>query len=156
MSFHRAALVILLFASTVASAGSRPKSKEDPARVTSGGYVGADVCIACHDEYEKSLSNTIHRKLFEQKEPTKNGCEACHGPGSEHVNGNGDSEKIFGFGPAKAKDIRARCAVCHASLDANHGHNNLSCLSCHSVHHASETKAILTKPVPDLCTGCHH
>jgi len=43
----------------------------------------------------------------------KQGCEACHGPGKEHVEGGGDKTKIFAFKNASAKDISARCLGCH-------------------------------------------
>lgn len=155
MNFCRGAVIFFLLASAIASAGSRHTKKEDPSSVSSGSYVGADVCIACHDDADKSIATTAHRRLSDEKEPARNGCEACHGPGSEHVDSNGSPEKIFAFQGRKASDIRTRCTVCHASLGANHGHSKLSCLSCHSAHHASEAKAILVKPAPDLCTDCH-
>jgi predicted CXXCH cytochrome family protein len=52
--------------------------------------------------------------------------------------------------------VNSRCGACHAAFQEGHGHQKVNCLSCHSVHHAFEVKAILVKSTPELCTDCHH
>ena len=140
---------------TLAGAASHQHPESAPA-VPAGDYVGSDTCIACHDDSSKTLEPTAHQKLFANKEPSKNGCEACHGPGSKHVDGNGDTEKIFRFAGSPTTAVQSQCGACHTSLGKAHGHQKVNCLSCHSVHHASEPKSLLVKLPPDLCTSCHH
>lgn len=121
------------------------------------GYVGADTCRSCHDEQYDSFSQSAHRKLLEEKNTGKQGCEACHGPGAGHVNGNGDPEKIFRFQGATAGVVRSRCGACHADLPAPvHKQHSLSCLSCHAAHNYAEKKFLLVKRTPELCQKCHH
>lgn len=120
-------------------------------------YVGADTCRSCHDEPYDSFAASPHQALFESKEPSKQGCEACHGPGAEHVNSNGDPSKIFRFQEAPAETVRAHCGACHSTTtDTLHKQHSLSCLKCHSAHQYAEKKTLLIKTTPELCQTCHH
>jgi predicted CXXCH cytochrome family protein len=152
--------LFLIFFAFLASAPFSQASPQKPkknaaAESVTGNYLGSDACIACHDDANNTLDKTAHRKLFAEKDAAKNGCEACHGPGSEHVNGNGDTAKIVRFAGASAREVTSRCGACHVDFEEGHGHKSVNCLSCHSVHHAPQTKAILLKPTPDLCASCH-
>src|SRR4029453_6785029 len=52
------------------------------------GYVGDGKCIACHVDDSRHFSHTRHAKVFRlnpKTERERQGCEACHGPGSKHV-----------------------------------------------------------------------
>ena len=110
------------------------------------GYVGSETCKSCHDEAYTSLSESAHKKLFTESKPEKQGCEACHGPGQAHVDGNGDASKIFRFTDARAPQVRARCGACHESLSVDsHTNSSASCLSCHSPHHYQQKKFLLLK-----------
>jgi hypothetical protein len=61
-------------------------------------YVGSDTCKTCHEDIFKNFETTPHWKTtFTKKGPEWQGCEACHGPGKEHVEGGGDKSKIFTF-----------------------------------------------------------
>ena len=94
----------------------------------STGYAGSDTCQACHDEIYETWKSSKHASEFktEQEDSRKCnichstgldssnqtpieinvGCEACHGPGEEHVSNNGDPEKIISI---KSADICGRC-----------------------------------------------
>src|SRR5277367_2052321 len=61
-------------------------------------YVGTEVCKTCHEDvpskdfyknYEASphFATMMEGKLDAHKGPQWQGCEACHGPGKEHVEG---------------------------------------------------------------------
>ena len=82
-------------------------------------YVGPETCQACHDEIYKQFETTPHfittmeGKLEAHKGPEWHGCEACHGPGKEHVDGGGDVTKIFTFKNASPQETSARCLGCH-------------------------------------------
>jgi DmsE family decaheme c-type cytochrome len=100
--------------------------------------------------------------LDAKKGPEWHGCEACHGPGKEHVEGGGDKTKIFTFKNASAGDISSRCLGCHeyGSEHANFGRsahlqNNVGCTDCHDPHYAKESQFLLKAKQPELCYGCH-
>ncbi len=138
----------------VASAASPEVSK----------YVGAETCKTCHEEIYNSWEKTPHWKttLDTKGGPSHQGCEGCHGPGADHVAGGGDKSKIFVFENASTKDINARCMNCHEggtqhmnAVNSIHTQNNVSCISCHSPHHAQTKEFLLVKAQPELCYSCH-
>src|SRR6266700_883949 len=79
-------------------------------------YVGSETCKTCHEDmptkgFYQTFETSPHvvKTLDTKKGPEWHGCEACHGPGKEHVDGGGDKSKIFTFKNASAKDISDRC-----------------------------------------------
>ena len=127
-------------------------------------YVGAEVCKTCHEDIYNGWEKSPHWKttLDTRGGPSHQGCEGCHGPGSAHVAGGGDVTKIFRFKDASIKEINDRCLRCHAGgpehmnvLNSIHEPNGVSCISCHSPHHAETSQYLLAKPQPQLCYGCH-
>ena len=163
---------IWLFASAAAvfvqaQARTDPQQQESAARSTdtaSSDYVGSEVCKTCHEDIYSGWEKTAHWKttLDTRGGPSHQGCEGCHGPGAAHVAGGGDKTKIFIFKEHSAKEINDRCLTCHASgpthLDsANsfHRQNEVSCIDCHSPHHATTKEKLLIKAQPELCYGCH-
>jgi len=136
----------------------------DPAQ-----YVGTETCKTCHEDmpskgFFKGYEDSPHyvTTLDTKKGPEWHGCEACHGPGKEHVEGGGDKSKIFTFKNASAADISARCLGCHefGAEHANFGRsahlqNNVGCTDCHDPHHAKESNRLLKDKQPELCYGCH-
>lgn len=138
------------FLISAAAGGQAP-----PARRGSS-YVGSDTCQPCHDDIYKTIEESAHRNLLESRDPAQHGCESCHGPGSAHVNGNGDASKIFRFSEARAEVVRARCGECHQALmGEDAGHPKRSCLDCHSAHHYQQKKFILIMGKEQLCQRCH-
>ena len=132
-------------------------------------YVGSETCKTCHEDmpvkgFFKSFEDSPHyvTTLDSKKGPEWHGCEACHGPGKEHVEGGGDKTKIFTFKAASAQEISARCLDCH-QYGEEHGNfarsihlqNGVGCTDCHDPHHARETQFLLKAKQPDLCYGCH-
>jgi DmsE family decaheme c-type cytochrome len=127
-------------------------------------YVGAETCKTCHEEIFKSFETTPHfvTTLKNKRGPEWQGCEACHGPGKEHVEGGGDKTKIFTFKGASAHEVSERCLDCHeygeehSNFDrSQHNTNDVSCTACHSPHHATEKQSLLATKQPELCYGCH-
>jgi len=126
------------------------KNREQP----SSPYVGSDVCQPCHDEIFATLSGTAHQCLLD--EAARKGCESCHGPGGAHVNGNGDASKVFRFADASSAVVRERCGQCHQNfMGQDAGHQKLSCLECHSVHHYQQKQFLLNLGKDKLCQRCH-
>lgn len=132
-------------------------------------YVGSEVCKTCHEDmpskgFFKTYEDSPHfvTTLDTRKGPEWHGCEACHGPGKAHVDGGGDKSKIFVFKEASAAEITATCLDCHAggtehahALNSVHSQNGVSCIACHSPHHAQTKEFLLIKPQPELCYTCH-
>jgi DmsE family decaheme c-type cytochrome len=129
-----------------------------------GDYVGAETCKACHQELYNGWEKSPHwRTTLNTKEgPSHQGCEGCHGPGGAHVAGGGDVTKIFTFKDVTVKQINDRCLTCHAggnehmnAINSVHSENGVSCISCHSPHHAETKEFLLSKAQPELCYTCH-
>jgi DmsE family decaheme c-type cytochrome len=127
-------------------------------------YVGAEACRVCHEDHYTDLENTPHyaTRLNERGGPSKQLCEACHGPGRAHIEGGGDRKKIFIFEERSTEEVNKRCLTCHASRPSHinttnslHRQSEVSCIDCHSPHKAVTRENLLVKAQPDLCYSCH-
>ena len=122
-------------------------------------YVGADMCMECHEGYQESLAKTQHGKAG-FAELSNNGCETCHGPGSLHLE-DPDTYKprITDKSPAEQNAV---CQSCHDGGDqffwagSKHESRDLTCTSCHGVHEwKSETAQLKTATAKEQCYSCH-
>lgn len=172
-TFRFLLLVLIWFFATAAAvfvqaqprADSRQQDKQSQAtEPASSDYVGAETCKQCHSEIYESWAKTPHwRTTLDTKGgPSHQGCEGCHGPGRAHVEGGGDKTKIYVFTEHSPTEINTRCLTCHASGPTHlhspnsfHRQNEVSCIDCHSPHHATTKEALLIKAEPGLCYSCH-
>lgn len=126
------------------------------AQIEPAQYVGSESCSACHEELAGNIASSVHGQLFRESLPARHGCEACHGPGSNHVNSGGDGSLVFSFKGASAADIRRRCGACHTTeSNETHLHRTPTCLSCHAAHHYRQKEFLLVNDSFRLCTDCH-
>ena len=101
-------------------------------------YVGSKACAQCHSEVTGSFAGSTHSrlKLTGDKVGDTN-CEACHGPGSLHVQSGGHAGTIVN--PRKSPEA---CFQCHldkrGEVSLPHSHpvlaGQVSCVDCHDVH----------------------
>jgi len=156
-------LALCAIAAPRAIAGKEtPRGPAAPAGT--GHYVGSESCRECHSDLYKPFESTAHWKtiLDTRRGPAFQGCESCHGPGEEHVNSGGDPEKIIRFSGLSASKVSERCLFCHVYgeehsnfLRSAHKTSNVSCLDCHSPHHAAESQFLLRASQPEVCYRCH-
>lgn len=150
-------------------------------------YVGSETCAACHDEQFKRVSATRHGELHKTAawKDKVTGCEACHGPGKDHVEAGGDKSKIISFKSMNAKAVSETCLACHSGKESHnnfrrgeHWRNNIGCTDCHAAHGPEPGKsnlgsgevmtgstrlrptlasrAMLKTSEPQLCITCHN
>ena len=160
----RAFLILMLGAgvlSAMALAAAAPKAKTaENKSAVSGDFVGAETCATCHEEVGKKFAENPHSKMVQMHGGNGVTCESCHGAGKAHVDGGGDTSKIFNPAKHSAKEVDAKCLSCHGGAHPNfanspHGESGLSCISCHSVHKSKDTEKLLKAPQPALCFQCH-
>ena len=71
-----------------------------PPAVKTAEYIGEARCIECHGQENKHFSETLHAKVFRlnpKNDGQRQGCEACHGPGSNHARNALDKTALIGF-----------------------------------------------------------
>ena len=155
---------MLLSTSSAANTKNSPKDTTAPPNaIEPVDYVGSTTCRSCHEEIYKGFEKTPHWKTTLKKhESGAEGCEACHGSGKAHVEAGGDKTKIFRFGDADPAAASKRCLSCHEYGEehanfarSQHNINQVSCVSCHSPHHAKEAQFLLVQKQPGLCFSCH-
>jgi DmsE family decaheme c-type cytochrome len=136
-----------------------PAQTQTPA----GGYAGSDTCAVCHEEEATAFQKTLHGQTANPRTPAAaHGCETCHGPGQAHVDSGGDPTKIVRFSTLTPRDVSETCLSCHDRGDhvnwrgSMHDARNLSCTTCHSVHHPKSAQFQLkTATVIGTCATCH-
>ena len=123
-------------------------------------FVGQEVCAGCHEKEASGFASNAHSKLAEAHGGKGVTCEGCHGAGRAHVEGGGDIPKKLNPATASVREVDSMCLTCHQSQHANfersaHGENNVSCVSCHSMHSSTEKEHLLKAEVNKLCFQCH-
>lgn len=146
-------------------------------------YVGSETCRGCHESQFDKVAGTKHGKLgaLASWKGKVVGCESCHGPGKEHVEGGGDKSKIKNFKNMDSKAVSESCLSCHAGKESHnnfrrgeHWRNNVGCTDCHTAHGAihgpfkvgsttlvngasdvNPAPAMLKANEQQLCIACH-
>ena len=165
--------------------GTPPAPAGTPAK-TDARYLGSETCRSCHEDQFNEIAKTSHGRLGDRPSWKDKvvGCESCHGPGKEHVEGGGDKTKIVNPARLDPKAASETCLACHAGKEAHnnfrrgdHWRNNVGCNDCHSAHGPNYPKnqpgsitfvgevsaqrsnlasrAMLKNNEPQLCISCH-
>jgi len=134
-------------------------------------YAGSEACKECHpDLYNAFKKSDPHwmNVTNEKLPPSKRGCEACHGPGTKHIEAEG-KDFIQSFKEVSAKDRSDACLNCHEKMKnlfqfgrSVHQLSAVGCNDCHQIHWAPSTppnslmnKNLLKTKEADLCFSCH-
>lgn len=127
-------------------------------------YVGEGECKSCHKSQQRSYLAGKHGKIFSldpRNELEAKGCEACHGPGSSHLQVAGELDYsgplfINSFKePQAAGETDKVCLGCHQAGERMHwrssGHaaQGVACAGCHKIHSEAPASSM------DACLGCH-
>lgn len=155
-----AAITLLTFAPSAAS------SQENEPH-----YVGSPACQKCHaEEWDAYQTNPHHQAEIDGAVVADRvGCEACHGPGSRHVEADGKEDDpgfsmIRNLRKMKPGEASAICQSCHKTGDqfywdqSNHARNDVRCIDCHSIHAAksqAQTALLVSTKTSALCITCH-
>jgi DmsE family decaheme c-type cytochrome len=156
----------LLFSATGASA--EPTLLAGGAATPSEGYVGIQVCQACHSAETQHWLGTRHAELFLKAPRTsleERACEACHGPGAGHVADPADPQAILGFtrgGDRSVEEMNASCLQCHTTgprvhwAGSIHESEALACSDCHNpMARVSPAGLLRERSLNETCFSCH-
>lgn len=131
-------------------------------------FVGSPLCTACHRDVSVHWSHTIHAKVFDQNprnEMEERGCEACHGPGSEHIKDPTVLDGIIRFtfnSVTPVKEQNQTCLQCHQGderihwMSSVHESNDLACSDCHNpMAQYSRNNLLARSNINETCFLCH-
>lgn len=125
-------------------------------------FVGDEVCAECHEAEAAGSRKSPHGRFDTSPTPlAEQGCESCHGPGSDHAFNEGEPNTILSLAPdsSKAKVINDACLQCHQAGSNQHwqgsAHDNagVACTSCHKVHGKDEVRR--RDGEAEVCYQCH-
>jgi len=131
-------------------------------------YVGEAVCVTCHTAEGEHFSWTLHARSLRANPRTAleaRGCEACHGPGSRHLNDVTDRSALIGFTRGWGTPVgqqNGQCLACHSGgrrlhwPGSAHALNQVGCADCHNPMARFSGAALLrTATISETCFGCH-
>lgn len=164
MTAHNRVRILLgaLVAAAVAVAAS---AADRPAPPPGAAFVGSEACAECHTEVSGFYGGTPHTAGAAVPGNGPGLCEACHGPGSRHVEAGGDGP-ILGVAVLRALSPDARadlCLQCHTGLKRSweenpHAGSTASCAECHAdqAHFARGYRPQAAFRIAgEFCLQCH-
>jgi len=155
----------LLLAAATAGGGSFTERLVPPDGAV---HAGAGACAECHTDVADFYAGTPHAVARGITLPGSGAglCEACHGPGSRHVEQGGEGP-ILGKAAlgALSPDERAQmCLQCHTGLRAgwyegDHAGTDAACADCHAdqAHfaHGGARPPAAFRISGEFCLQCH-
>lgn len=121
---------------------------------------GAKRCLECHEKQVGEFTGQFHVKAWKTSPGVELTCENCHGNGDKHIEST-DIKDIISFTKASTntpEQKNKQCLTCHSTYakvafwkTGEHARNDVSCVSCHKVHHGNE----MIKPSTATCFTCH-
>lgn len=135
-----------------------------PPEIEGATYVGNQTCHDCHTNYVRAFPFSPHARVRLPAAPTpaESGCEACHGPGSKHVQSGGGRGQFI-VNPGKDP---AACFNCHLQTHAEFNlpqhhpvvEGKMNCVQCHDPHGLDIMKparGLAMARLNESCANCH-
>jgi DmsE family decaheme c-type cytochrome len=139
-----------------------------PSAVQPASYVGQQTCVACHAQESANWAHTVHAKVFElnpRNQLEMQGCEACHGPGSVHVQNPVEPLSIIRFSRRSTLPISEQngvCLTCHRGgqrifwASSTHETNDVACSDCHNPMANFSLRGLQARTsINETCFQCH-
>jgi predicted CXXCH cytochrome family protein len=122
-------------------------------------YIDDKACAECHAAYAESFERSPHALFVrDPKNPVdRQGCQACHGPGKNHVEHLEDpahiGDFIIPYTKVKPQAVAEACLRCHQDTmkvaqwkRTHHAAADVSCVACHTVHYGPGQKPAEENP----------
>jgi predicted CXXCH cytochrome family protein len=158
------AIAAIAISAFVISCATTDRVVVAPPMIPGAKYVGMDTCATCHEKEVKNFKMAAHSRITiggDAERVQGQGCEACHGPGSLHVDAGGGRGKFI-INPKKNPEA---CFACHLDKNASFSLPNrhpvkegrMSCTDCHDPHgeNIMKPKGMSVARVNDVCAKCH-
>jgi DmsE family decaheme c-type cytochrome len=139
-----------------------------PDRAAEATYIGEALCRTCHVVEAEHWSDTLHADVFQRgarSDLERRGCEACHGPGSRHLQNPVDPEGLVGFtrdAGASVETQNGMCLTCHSAgarlhwAGSAHEVQEVACADCHNPMTRTSRRGLLREStVRETCFACH-
>ncbi len=157
-------LSLIAIAGLIISCMTLKQTAISPPVIPGATFVGAETCAACHEKEDKHVKLTAHGRIEIpgiDERIEGHGCEACHGPGSLHVEAGGGRGKFI-INPGKNPETCFQCHLDKNSLFSLQFHHpvkegKMSCNDCHDPHgeNIHFAKSIFVGRVNETCAQCH-
>jgi len=152
--------LVALAAARAQDKPATPATEDKPAT-----YVGSDTCQTCHEDIFKAFQKNPHHLVETDKKYNRatQACESCHGPGSKHAESMNAAD-IRNPAKLRAAETDRVCLTCHLNqpthvgrINNSHARNQVSCVSCHSIHQNGPEGLVARKPaeIDQQCGKCH-
>lgn len=161
-----ASFLVLVF--LLPSASARAADEASTAAMAGAEFVGEETCLQCHSTQGNQFAHTRHAVAFRENPKSDleaRVCEACHGPGSVHIQDPTNRQALIGFTKAWGTPVakqNATCQNCHQGGErlhwqaSAHSLNKVACSDCHNpMARNSETGLLSRTSVNQVCEGCH-
>jgi len=124
------------------------------AGMSDGDYMGVEVCNECHEDTVTTMQMTLHGEALD------NDCEICHGPGSMHLDEEGECIiSMAGRFGESVEMLNEICLECHDDEplqnwpDSIHKDNDVACADCHQIHGGRDVTD--RQDQAGICYHCH-
>lgn len=134
-----------------------------PLDIPGAHYTGNQACAQCHPAVVRGFAASPHARLQVERGGMagQGGCEACHGPGSEHIRSGGSARLIIN--PARHPES---CLRCHLGVEGEFNlpqhhpvpEGHMSCVDCHDPHGEDAFKpeeGLAMARQNESCAACH-